>query len=63
MRSVTYYGQDVDGFDYIGTVDYMVPVTEGMDVAHTVAELHRGLGRNIFLYLFKKEGDETDGNW
>lgn len=58
MRSVTYYGQDVRGWDSIGTPDYKIPITQDMDVEATVEDLKRCCGSDVFFYLYKEDEDD-----
>ena len=45
MVWVDYGGQDVTGYDYIGTDTLRYPLTDGRDVKETVEEIRRRCGR------------------
>lgn len=51
-----------EGFDYVGTDDLQYPITVGMDLSGTVAELQRRCGRFARIKLFRKESAEVDGD-
>lgn len=59
---VDYGGQDVTGYDYIGTDTLRYPLTNGRDIEETVEEIRRRCGRLVRIKLFKGEGDEGDGD-
>lgn len=62
MTWVDYGGQDVSGYDLIGTDDLKLPIRAEMDVAAAVAEIQRRCGRLVRIKLFKKESAEGDGD-
>lgn len=55
MYSETYYGQDVAGFTAIGTEEFQLPITEGIDIQAPLAELERCCGRMATFLLFRPE--------
>lgn len=55
MRSATYCGQDLKGWDFIGTEKFKLPITEDMDVQATVEKLQRALGDDVFLLVYADE--------
>lgn len=55
MYSETYYGQDVSGFTAIGTEEFQLPITEGIDIKATIEELERCCGRMATFFLFRPE--------
>lgn len=54
MIWVDYDGQDVTGYDAIGTDEVKYPIQEGMDVQATVDELVRRCGRSASIKLYKE---------
>jgi hypothetical protein len=62
MVWVDYGGQDVTGYDYIGTDTLRYPLTDGRDVKETVEEIRRRCGRLARIKLFKEKSDEVDGD-
>lgn len=58
-----YGGQDVTGYNYIGTDTPRYPLTDGYDVKKTVEEIRWCCGRPACTKLFKEESDEVDGDW
>lgn len=62
MTWVDYGGQDLTGYNLIGTDDFKVPISANLDVEATVAEIQRRCGRLARIKLFKKESVEDDGN-
>lgn len=57
MYWVDYGGQDINEFQYIGTDDAMIPVSEVTDVRETVAELKRCNGKFARIKLFRQEDE------
>lgn len=55
MYSETYYGQDVAGFTAIGTEEFQLPITEGIDIKATIEELERCCGRMATFFIFRPE--------
>ena len=62
MVWVDYGGQDVTGYDYIGTHTLRSPLTDGRDVKETLQQIRRRSGRLARIKLFKEESDEVDGD-
>lgn len=62
MVWVDYGGQDVAGFDFIGTDTLRYPISEGFNLEETVEEIKRRCGRLARIKLFKKECENKDGN-
>lgn len=62
MVWVDYGGQDITGYDLIGTDDFKLPISANLDVAATVAEIQRRCGRLARIKLFKKESVVDGGN-
>lgn len=60
MFWVDFGGQEVAGFDYIGTEDLKYPITKEMDVEHTLEEIKRRCGRWASVKLYKKEENSND---
>lgn len=60
MAWVDYGGQDITGYDFIGTDTLRYPICEGMDVVSTVDEIKRRCGRLARIKLFRKESTEAD---
>lgn len=57
MEWTDYDGQSVEGYQAIGTDEVNFPITEGMDVAATVAEVKRVCGKFARIKLFR-EGEK-----
>lgn len=54
MEATTYCGQSADGWDFIGTEDFKLPVGTADEMPGIVAELKRCCGESADLYLFRK---------
>lgn len=59
MYWVDYGGQNLEGFDFIGTDDLQVPVSEVEDVTATVEDLERRCGRFARIKLFRDDEKES----
>lgn len=62
MVWVDYGGQDVSGYDYIGTDTLKYPIRENFDLDATVSEIKRRCGRLVRIKLYKKEDANGDGD-
>lgn len=54
MDWIDYDGQDLEGYDYIGTETMRVPIANVTDVDATVRELQRVCGRHASIKLYKE---------
>lgn len=60
MEWIDYDGQDVSGYDYIGTSTIKYPLQNVEDIDATVRELQRICGRRALIRLFKETtNDDT----
>lgn len=56
MSWVDYGGQDVAGYDFIGTDTLQYPINvEGFDAKATVDEIRRRCGKLVRIKLYKQE--------
>lgn len=63
MTWVDYGGQDVAGYDLIGTDTLQYPINvEGFDVRATVDEIKRRCGKLVRIKLYKQEADGESGD-
>lgn len=49
----TYCGQSTDGWEFIGTDEFRLPITSPEDVPNIIAELKRCCGELADFYLYK----------
>ena len=59
MYWVDYGGQDISGFQAIGTDEIKIPVSEVTDVKATVAELKRCYGKFARIKLFRPDEEDV----
>lgn len=63
MNWVDYGGQDVTGYDFIGTDSLKYPITaDDFSVEETIEELKRRCGRLARIKLFQKEVLKDSGD-
>lgn len=62
MIWVDFDGQLLEGYTSIGTDDYTLPITPGMDVQAAVEELKRCCGKLARIKLFREEEVAEDGD-